>query len=169
MLLEWHRRPHVARWWDPPESEAQLRAEYLTRAPGLQGFIAWLDGRPVGFVQVYVVRGAGDGWWPSETDPGARGIDQFLADERNLGVGLGSAMGRALLERLFADPVVSRVQTDPAPDNARAVRAYEKAGFTRVGVADTPDGPAVLMVCNRGDLELEDRGDALARDGSTGA
>jgi aminoglycoside 6'-N-acetyltransferase len=39
--------------------------------------------------------------------------------------------------------------TDPDPGNGRAVRAYEKAGFEREGLVDTPDGPALLMVRNR--------------------
>jgi RimJ/RimL family protein N-acetyltransferase len=34
-----------------------------------------------------------------------------------------------------------RVVTDPDPANARAVRAYEKAGFQKDRMVDTPDGP----------------------------
>jgi aminoglycoside 6'-N-acetyltransferase len=39
-----------------------------------------------------------------------------------------------------------RVLTDPAPTNEHAIRAYEKAGFARVGLVETPDGPSLLMV-----------------------
>jgi aminoglycoside 6'-N-acetyltransferase len=39
------------------------------------------------------------------------------------------------------------VVIDPDPANARAIRAYEKAGFSKDRVVDTPDGPAMLMVC----------------------
>jgi aminoglycoside 6'-N-acetyltransferase len=38
------------------------------------------------------------------------------------------------------------VVTDPDPANARAVRAYEKAGFEKARLVDTPDGRALLMV-----------------------
>jgi len=38
-----------------------------------------------------------------------------------------------------------RIVTDPDPANARAIRAYEKAGFRKMGMVDTPDGPALLM------------------------
>ena len=41
-----------------------------------------------------------------------------------------------------------RIVTDPDPANARAIRAYEKAGFEKAGMVDTPDGPALLMVRN---------------------
>ncbi len=43
---------------------------------------------------------------------------------------------------------IPRIVTDPDPDNARAVRAYDKAGFRSEHVVDTPDGPALLMVRN---------------------
>ena len=36
--------------------------------------------------------------------------------------------------------------TDPDPANARAIRAYEKAGFRKDRLVDTPDGRALLMV-----------------------
>lgn len=61
-------------------------------------------------------------------------------------------MIRAFLAHLFADPLVTTVQTDPAPQNARAVRCYEKSGFRHVGIVPTPDGPACLMRCPRGSI-----------------
>jgi aminoglycoside 6'-N-acetyltransferase len=59
--------------------------------------------------------------------------------------GHGSAFIRAFIERTLANGA-PRVVTDPDPVNERAVRAYEKAGFARAGLVDTPDGIALLMV-----------------------
>ena len=153
LLREWLGRPHVAEWWQPTPTPAEMEAEF---GPGIRGerperyYFAEIDGVPIGFIQSYVVAESGDGWWPDETDPGARGTDQFLASAEQLGRGLGTAMVRAFVARLFADPAVTRVQVDPRPDNARAIRCYEKAGFRRVGEVDTPDGRALLMVIERG-------------------
>ena len=58
-------------------------------------------------------------------------------------------MVKAFVQRLFADPVVTVVQTDPSPANERAIRSYVRAGFNAVGHVDTPDGPALLMRCTR--------------------
>ena len=151
MLREWLARRHVAEVWGDTPSEAELRADYLsgTDQSSVAAFIAWLDGEPVGFIQSYVAAKSGDGWWPDETDPGVLGIDQFLADGSRLNRGIGTAMVRAFAERLFADPSTTRVQTDPSPTNARAIRCYEKAGFRRAREVETPDGPALLMLRER--------------------
>jgi aminoglycoside 6'-N-acetyltransferase len=63
--------------------------------------------------------------------------------------GHGSAFIRSFIEGLLADGV-PRVVTDPDPINARAIRCYEKAGFARDRLVDTPDGVALLMVRNAG-------------------
>ena len=61
------------------------------------------------------------------------GIDLFLADAGRLNQGLGTEMVRQFVARLFEDPRVTRVQTDQSPDNPRAIRCYEKAGFFAAG------------------------------------
>jgi len=158
MLHDWLCRPHVAEWWGPADSLAYVVDRYqpLTVADAReQGYIALSGGSEIGYIQSYVVQGSGDGWWPDELDPGARGIDQFLADPDQLGRGLGTAMVRAFVEHLFADPAVTSVQTDPAPDNVRAIRCYRHAGFRSFAEVDTPDGRALLMICGRsGDQPL---------------
>ena len=64
-----------------------------------------------------------------------------------IGRGHGSSFIRAFVDGLLRRGV-PRVVTDPDPINARAVRAYEKGGFQRERIVDTPDGRALLMVRN---------------------
>lgn len=159
LLHAWLQRPHVVEWWGGPDARPSLqevRAHYLPRVLATEQvtpYIALLgaepQGEPIGYAQSYVAMGSGDGWWPDVTDPGVRGIDQFLADASRLGQGLGTRLVRALVARLFDDPTVSAIQTDPAPENHRAIRCYEKAGFTARGLITTPDGPAMYMRLER--------------------
>jgi RimJ/RimL family protein N-acetyltransferase len=152
MLHEWLTRPHVAEWWGPSQTLAEITEEfgaYIADPTSVQPHIALLDGAPLGFIQSYVAMGSGGGWWEVERDPGVRGIDQFLANAQQLGQGLGTRMVRSFVRRLFEDRAVTRVQTDPSPANGRAIRCYEKAGFQRVGEVETPDGRALLMHVGR--------------------
>jgi aminoglycoside 6'-N-acetyltransferase-1b/aminoglycoside 6'-N-acetyltransferase-2 len=155
MLHEWLNRPHIVEWWGGEEARPSLeevRQHYLPRVlaqEGVTAYIAMLGTEPIGYAQSYVAMGSGDGWWEGETDPGVRGIDQSLANAADLGRGLGTALVRALVSHLFSDPTVTRIQTDPSPDNHRAIRCYEKAGFVPQGVITTPDGPAMYMVQTR--------------------
>jgi RimJ/RimL family protein N-acetyltransferase len=154
LLHEWINRPHVAEWWDDQRDlESVLRTFGADLdSPVIRMFLVYLDQRAIGYIQVYRVMGANPDWWTEETDPGARGIDQFLANAEQLGQGLGSRMVRQFVASLFADPEVTVVQTDPSPRNGRAIRAYEKAGFRRVGEIVTPDGPALLMRVRRAEF-----------------
>jgi RimJ/RimL family protein N-acetyltransferase len=152
MLHEWLHRSHVSEWWGDPGTCAEIERNYLPytqEESTTRGYIVLFEHEPIGFIQSYVVIASGDGWWEQETDPGARGIDQFLAHPEQLGRGLGSAMVRAFVDQLFQDPAVTQVQTDPSPTNERAIRSYRRAGFVAVGEVITPDGPALLMVKRR--------------------
>ena len=154
-LHEWLQRPHVAEWWGGDSVASSLdvtRARHLPRTLEKEGvfqYIALLEERPIGWAQSYVALGAGGGWWEDEADPGVRGIDQFLCDADTLGQGLGARMVSAFVGLLFANPAVTRIQTDPSPDNARAIRCYEKAGFVPARRIITPDGAALLMIRDR--------------------
>jgi RimJ/RimL family protein N-acetyltransferase len=63
--------------------------------------------------------------------------------------GLGTQMIRAFVSMLFEDPAVTRIQVDPEPHNARAIRCYAKVGFRAARDAVTPDGPALLMYLDK--------------------
>jgi aminoglycoside 6'-N-acetyltransferase len=61
-----------------------------------------------------------------------------------IGRGHGQAYLRLLAEQLCAEGA-PMAATDPAIDNVRARRAYEKAGFRIAGPAATEASQAVLM------------------------
>lgn len=154
MLHDWLNRPHIVEWWGGEAERPSLdevMADYQPRVlaqESVTSYIAMLGPEPIGYAQTYVALGSGDGWWEDETDPGVRGIDLSLAHPAQLNIGLGTRLVRALVDQLFSDPAVTKIQTDPAPNNLRAIRCYEKAGFVAQGLITTPDGPALYMVCS---------------------
>ncbi|MEO7359554.1 MAG: GNAT family N-acetyltransferase [Gemmatimonadaceae bacterium] len=140
-------------WWgsaDPMAEVAEFYAASITESVPHWCYIAEWNGEPMGFIQSYTPAEFHEGgWWLDEHDPTVRGIDQFLANGDQLGQGLGTSMVRAFVAKLFENASVTRIQTDPAPGNARAIRCYQKAGFHMHAEIDTPDGRAWLMCCER--------------------
>ena len=143
LLAQWRAMTHVMEWWGNSAIEGER--EKLVD-PRIAMWIVEHEGQPVAFAQDYDVHG----WDPhlfSHLPPGSRGIDQYIGEVEMLGQGHGSAFVRQHVQRLFAHGVPA-VGTDPHPANARARRAYEKAGFKFVaGPVLTRWGEAVLMEC----------------------
>jgi aminoglycoside 6'-N-acetyltransferase len=77
----------------------------------------------------------------------ARDARPFIGEADMLDRGHGSVFIRSFVDSLLTAGT-PRVVTDPDPANARAIRAYEKAGFRKDRLVDTSDGPALLMVRN---------------------
>jgi len=92
-------------------------------------------------------------WWgdPDEQFESVRGdlnhpsMNQFIGEPDLISQGHGSGFIRTFADDLIGTGT-ARVVSDPGPLNARAIRAYEKAGFRRRGRPQMPDGPAFLMV-----------------------
>jgi RimJ/RimL family protein N-acetyltransferase len=62
--------------------------------------------------------------------PGVAEIDLWLADESLCGRGLGTAAIRALVDRLGRELGIHTAIIRPSRENARALRAYAKCGFS---------------------------------------
>jgi aminoglycoside 6'-N-acetyltransferase len=147
-VRHWLRSPEVVRWWGDPEEQYALVSGDLDH-PDMDQFIVGVDGRPFAYLQCYALAAWNQGF--GSQPPGTRGIDQFIGEPDMIGRGHGSHFIRQFVDALLRSGT-PRVVTDPDPANARAVRAYEKAGFERDRLVDTPDGRALLMVRNGCDL-----------------
>jgi aminoglycoside 6'-N-acetyltransferase len=145
LVKRWLAMPHVTQWWGNADEQFELVSGDLSH-PAMDQFIVSSDGRPFAYLQCYDLTAWNSGFG---TQPlGARGIDQFIGEPDMVDRGHGSALIRTFTDGLLAAGT-PRLVTDPDPTNARAVRAYEKAGFHRDRMVDTPDGPALLMVRSR--------------------
>jgi aminoglycoside 6'-N-acetyltransferase len=143
LLREWRTRPHVRRWWGEPHGEEPEEALADHR---IAMWIVEHDGRPFAYAQDYSPH-----QWEvhhfAHLPDGARGLDQYIGEPDMVGLGHGSAFVRQHCARLFAAGAPA-IGTDPHPDNARAIRAYRKAGFEIAsGPVETAWGRALLMEC----------------------
>jgi aminoglycoside 6'-N-acetyltransferase len=142
LVLRWLQQPHVMEWWGDTHEQFELVSGDL-ELETMHQFIVAIDGRPFGYIQCYDLTDWNSGFGAHPL--GTCGIDQFIGEPTMIDRGHGSAFIRA-----FTDSKLSagapRMVTDPDPANARAIRAYQKAGFEKVHLVDTPDGIALLMV-----------------------
>lgn len=142
-LRRWLSAPDVARWWGDPREELELLRADLNE-PRITMRIVSFRGRPFAYAQDYEVHA-----WPqahlTHLPPGSRAIDSFIGWGSMIGRGHGAAYLSLLARRLCAEgaPLIA---IDPAVDNFRARRAYEKAGFRGKTQVATEAGPAVLMI-----------------------
>src|SRR6266581_2474337 len=145
LVRRWLTRAHVTEWWGDPAEQLTLVSGDLDE-PAMDQYIVVKDDRAFAYLQCYPQAA-----WPENGlglhPNGTRGIDQFIGEADMVGCGHGSGFIRAFTDRLLAAGT-PQVITDPDPVNARAVRAYEKAGFRKEREVDTPDGRALLMVRN---------------------
>jgi aminoglycoside 6'-N-acetyltransferase len=117
-LTRIHNSDAVRRWWGPPDHGFPWDEPDSTR------WTIEIDGYVAGLIQ----------FW-EETEPKYRhaAIDLFLAEPWH-GRGVGTEVLRRTVRHLVDEKGHHRITIDPAADNAAAIRSYEKAGFTRVGL-----------------------------------
>ncbi len=142
LIRRWLGEAHVREWWGDPDEQFALVSGDLDE-PAMDQLIVLAGDEPFGYLQCYCLTAwnTGFGLQPE----GTRGIDLFIGDGDMIARGHGSAFIRQFVDERFRHGL-PRMVTDPDPLNLRALRAYEKAGFIRERMVETPDGPALLMV-----------------------
>jgi len=143
MLGAWLAAPHVAEWWDEGPEAALAEIVEAMDSVETEPLIVELDGRPIAYIQSYDPH-LEDGH-PYQDQPfGTLGIDITIGIPNLVGKGHGSAIVRQFADMLFEEGA-PRVIIDPDPNNLRAIRAYEKAGFRAFDTRLSPYGPALMM------------------------
>lgn len=116
------RQPGVARWWGAYDAE-KLERDFFDPAWAYTYLIVVAD-ELAGILQFHEV---------PDPDYKSAGIDITLG-EAYQDRGLGTKALKRLVRYLIAERGHHRMTIDPATDNPRAIRVYEKVGFRRVGV-----------------------------------
>ena len=139
LLLDWLQRPHVKEWWDDGDDALEQVAAHYSDPDAERFILLYRDpvteeARPIGYFQYYL------------EEEGVVGIDQFIGEADLLNRGLGTAAVRAFLQLVIARENPRRIILDPEPENARAIRCYEKVGFRHYETVPTEDGKQAYMM-----------------------
>lgn len=135
---KWITVPHVKEVWFIQGYET---ADYIYQK--IQGnghtypFIISINDQPIGYIQycdLYAYRTLTPnpkGLFTNE-DPGTFCIDLFIGDTDYLNKGYGTKIIKMFTQKLINEFNVKKILIDPASSNKRAIRCYQKAGFSIV-------------------------------------
>ena len=146
----WLQELHVAQFWrNHGQSWEEIATRYLVRIQSevVRPYLVLVDGHAIGFIQSSWASRVGEGWW-GDVDDHTIALNFYIGDSAYLGRGYGPAILRAFIQKLVAESQVGEIRrfiVDPQPENARAIRTYQRAGFVAQGLVNTPDGLAQLM------------------------
>lgn len=116
------RQPGVARWWGEYD-DAKLDRDFYDPAWAYT-YLVIVGSELAGILQFHEV---------PDPDYKSAGVDITLGEPYQ-DRGLGTKALRRLVRYLIEERGHHRITIDPATDNPRAIRVYEKVGFKPVGV-----------------------------------
>lgn len=144
-LEHWFSMPHVLEWWeDSHETLEDIKSGEYFKEYDVSSFIAAIDGQPIAYIQAWKPSANDEYPWQADLPKDARGIDLFIGPPEYLGKGIGPQIISAFIKKLRNEGAGS-IFIDPDPNNSRAVRAYEKLGFKKIGFVKDVDGQSLLM------------------------
>lgn len=145
-LLLWDEQPHVI--VSDPDEEWNWFEELQKTHAWRKQYIAELDGRPIGIIQVINPAQEETHYW-GEIAEGYRALDIWIGLEQDLGKGYGTIMMREIICRCFDEQDVHTILIDPLTSNTRAIAFYTRMGFLPVEERRLGDSDCLVMELRR--------------------
>jgi aminoglycoside 6'-N-acetyltransferase len=148
LIRGWLARADIEAWWGPRSAtEAEVNIALNSRHALCR--IIEHAGTPVGYAHAVDAKMWGDEL-PQDLPSGTWDLDLFIASEEHRGKGVGQFALAQLKDEVFGTTLATAVCVFPSIRNERAVRAYEKAGFSWRRIWDDPHtGPSWFMLAER--------------------
>jgi aminoglycoside 6'-N-acetyltransferase len=150
LVRAWLEREHVRRWWRDPIDEAIDKRRQGIEEGRTEQYLIFVDGRPSGLIQTYLVADSPDWEAIVGAEPGLAGVDLLIGEEELVGRGLGPEVLQAFArEVVFARPETHACLATVEEPNRRSWRAFEKAGFRHVRDVEEDGLPHRLLRLDR--------------------
>lgn len=121
----------------PPVAGILARA-WVYRKSGAELLAITNDGTPVGLMLVYEI----------DEEPACYYLMEMLVDKAHQGRGIGTEAVKQLIKMYSAKPKYPMIEVSVDRENAAAIAAYSKAGFSDEGYTD-PDLPQYVNLVYR--------------------
>ena len=161
LLSQWLTDPEVLEWVygrDKPQDLINVRDKYgpLTRGEGSTTpcFILYRS-QPVGYVQFTSLNSEDSVRYGIQDVSMNYSIDLWIGDTTLWSQGIGTTTVTAMVQYLKTELGATNITIDPREANTRAIRCYEKSGFTKAKLIERGEyhegkwQPCWLMMTNR--------------------
>ncbi|WP_201715320.1 GNAT family N-acetyltransferase [Rossellomorea arthrocnemi] len=136
-LLRWLSNPEVLEFYEGRDRpfNLQMVEEKFFSERGVMSCLVEYEGNEVGYLQYYqldhetMIR-----YGYTNVDEVIYGTDQFIGETAYWNKGIGTQFIRAVVEYLLQKEGVHRLVMDPMTWNKRAIRCYEKCGYSKARI-----------------------------------
>lgn len=136
LLAKWLSDPEVLQFYegrDRPLDLVQVEEDFYGEADDEMRCLILYDEGPIGYVQFYPV---GDEerriYGYADSSEILYGMDQFIGEPEYWNKGIGTQLVELIVAYLLIEKNADRIVMDPQTWNERAIRCYEKCGFSKV-------------------------------------
>lgn len=144
LLYTWLGDADVNQWYDEGEHTLENYRHRFAPEPTTRKYIFAIDGKSAGYLQTYWLHDEPAYQEQLGLEHDAVSIDMFIGAVEYRNQGWGSRVLRAALGQIvFGEMGAEHACINPVPENIRAVKSYEKAGFVQdriVYVRDSEPG-----------------------------
>ncbi len=157
-LEEWDTLPHIIRAiTDDPEqttafADIDWEAEVLNDDPACAYYIAEVDGRPIGAMQIIDPALERTHYW-GDHPAHHRALDIWIGEKDALNHGYGTQMMQQALDIAFQPADVVAIVIDPLASNTNAHRFYRRLGFRFVEQRQFDDDICFVFKLSRADWQ----------------
>jgi aminoglycoside 6'-N-acetyltransferase len=155
LMTKWLRTKEVLEFYgdiNSPYTIEAVRKKYEPRIRGectVSPFIVELDDLPIGYMQHYPIQVHKQKDFGYLENLVIYGIDQFIGNPNLFNKGYGTKMVSKFIDFIIKTTDVEIIILDPAISNERAIRCYEKCGFSKVKIINNENNYLMEMTINK--------------------
>jgi RimJ/RimL family protein N-acetyltransferase/ubiquinone/menaquinone biosynthesis C-methylase UbiE len=136
LLVSWLNDPLVLTYYGgrdrPHDGDLVDEHFYMEEDSAVRCLIEY-ENRPIGYIQFYEIEEEERlAYGYSESTDKIYGTDQFIGETAYWDQGIGKLLVTSMLDYLMSVQKADRVVMDPQQWNIRAIKCYERCGFTKV-------------------------------------
>ncbi|KMK96946.1 GNAT family N-acetyltransferase [Rossellomorea marisflavi] len=137
-LYNWLNDPRILEYYegrDKPFTHEMVKEAFYNDDKEKVACIVQYKGEKVGYLQYYPLDDeTKQRYGYTNLDEFIYGTDQFIGDSRYWNKGVGTLMIKAMVEYFMLEKGLHRLVMDPMTWNRRAIRCYEKCGYSKARI-----------------------------------